>query len=880
MRLPLDTEWAAAHIPITLPFDFIYANVCSRIAMCRSLLCLVLLSAFCPKLQAENVFRAAADRPVDIQHIRLELAVSLDQQEIDGTATIEFTAQRTTDHICLNAVGHDVHSVQQIGENGQATDIAWENTGEELLITLAQPMERGQARKIQIAYAVHQPREGLHFFKPTADEPQVPSMVWSQGEPTSNRYWFPCLDHPHERQTTEVIATVDSKYEVLSNGSLVSRKPSADGNKATYHWRQEKPHVAYLVTLVAGEFTVVKEEWRGKPVLYYIPPDQVQFAQASFGKTPRMLDFFSDRFGIEYPWEKYAQVVVEQFTAGGMENTSATTLYEWAIHDERALLTRSPDWLVAHELGHQWWGDLVTCQDWSHLWLNEGFASYCEILWAEHDLGLEEAQYQLVLKSRIARGGLALTRPVVDRYYDDPSQMFDSRAYPKGAWVLHMLRHLSGDDDFFTGLKRYGLSKAYQTAETGDLRHSFSDLTGLSLERFFYDWTERAGHPKVLVKSSYDADEHVVRIDIRQTQSEDAFEFPLTIELQGESEAQTQRIEKLINQKELSLYIPSSSRPNAIRIDPEFGLLAELKEEKSRDWWIQQLSAPSVPERIRAVEHFAESKQDEDRELLDKVLREDAFYGVRVEAAAALGKSGGNKSRDALIAALTDGEARVREACAKGLGTFADDEAAHTAIAEALHKDEPSYGVTASLLDSYAKISDDIPLDIIRHSLEQPSHREVVRDAALRALARSRDAEALPLLLEWTKLDHHRECRRAAIESIAQYCQRHDMPPMQKTEVVDRLVDLLKNDRTTIRRAAADALLELGGAGTPALNVLDSIAEYDPNLRVRSAAKAAATHIRSGSPSATQLKNLRVEMDALREENRGLKERVERMEAR
>ncbi len=391
--------------------------------------------------QSTEAYRVPADRPIDILHIALDLDVSLKTQSVSGKATLDFQPNRPVTSFTLDAVDLKVSEVRDVSAKGEpGKTLAFETTGKELEIRFEAPLTREQPKRIEISYSVKEPRSGLHFFKPTETEPDVPWMVWSQGQPEGNRYWFPCFDRPNERQTTELIARVDKEFTVLSNGKLIRQEALEDGQRTEFHWKQDKPHVSYLVTLVAGKFAVVEEKWRGKSITYYVSPDQEENARQTFGRTPQMLDFFSERFGIDYPWEKYAQVVVEQFTSGGMENTSATTLYQDVMHDERALVDSSPDWLIAHELGHQWWGDLVTCRDWSHLWLNEGFATYCEVLWEEHKLGRDERDYLLYRKSKEARGQAGQDRPIVDRRYPSPDTMFDDRAYPKGGWVLHMLQ--------------------------------------------------------------------------------------------------------------------------------------------------------------------------------------------------------------------------------------------------------------------------------------------------------------------------------------------------------------------------------------------------------------------------------------------------------
>ncbi|NOX55943.1 MAG: M1 family metallopeptidase, partial [Planctomycetes bacterium] len=323
-----------------------------------------------PLFGEENPFRAPADRSVDIQHLKLELEVFLSEKRIVGAEELSLRMRRPVRTLRLNAVDHEVQSVQVLEAGDERPRaLPFDNTGTELVIDFGRLLPRGTACQLTIRYQVRAPRSGLHFFGPTEAEPDVPLMVWSQGEAESNRYWFPCLDHPNERQTTELIVTVPDGFEVVSNGVLVSRRKLPDQQKVRFHWKQTRPHVAYLVSLVVGKFAVGRDTWRGRPVLYYVPPERAADIERTFGRTVEMLEFFSRRFGIEYPWEKYAQVVVEQFVMGGMENTSATTLHYRVMHDERAIQDSSPDGLIAHELAHQWWGDLVTCKDWSHLWL-------------------------------------------------------------------------------------------------------------------------------------------------------------------------------------------------------------------------------------------------------------------------------------------------------------------------------------------------------------------------------------------------------------------------------------------------------------------------------------------------------------------------------
>ncbi|MCA9077170.1 MAG: HEAT repeat domain-containing protein [Planctomycetaceae bacterium] len=839
--------------------------------------CLCLLSAIATA--EEEPLRTTADRIVDIEHIRLDLAVDLEQQTLTGTATIDFSALQPTHTLRLDAVDHDVQQVSQITEQNRL-DLTFENTGDELQIDLGQTLSRGSQRRVAITYSVTKPPSGLHFFKPTDEEPDVPWMAWTQGEPRHNRYWFPCVDHPSEQQTTEIIAAVSDRFRVLSNGKLIDRRPLAD-DIIRYHWRQDKPHASYLVTLVVGEFAIVEQRWRDRPITYYVPPEQEADALRSFGRTVKMLDFFSEKFGIEYPWDQYAQVVVEQFTSGGMENTSATTMYDGVIHDERALLTNTPDRLIAHELGHQWWGDLVTCKDWSHLWLNEGFATYCEVLWWEHALGRDEADYLLWQKSKLARTGSTQERPIVDRFYPAPRTMFDYRVYPKAGWVLHMLRHRVGDDAFFQALQRYGTVYAYQTAETSDLRKVFSELTGLSLERFFYDWTERPKHPVLDIDTSWQADDGLIKVVIKQTQDGDPFHFPLKLELVTEDTANSVTLERDVSETEMTLYVPMRDRPRLIRVDPDYALLAEINETKSDDWWQTQLTdAPSIAERIRAVEHFAGSNKESDRKRLIDTLNTGDFYGVRIEAAKALGITGGDTSRDALIAGLKAENAKVRLACAEALGEFSDDESVAAALQDALQRDEPSYYVRASVIDSLSEVDDSVDPALFKQELATNSHRQVIQQSALSALGTSHDLDVLGTLDKWTRPGHYRNCRISAIKAMANFLVRNDVSRATETQTIERLSRLLSDDGTHIRRASATALGAIGKPAASARERLEVAAQHDVDQRVRDDAKSALTAIREGNGDGAEVKRLREQLTELRDSNTQLEDRLLKLESR
>jgi aminopeptidase N len=837
---------------------------------------------------ATEPLRTPGDRPIDIQHVRLDLKVDLPKKTVDARASMSVRSLRKINTITLDAVDFEVKSVSYTaGKQEKETTARFSQGGGKLVIDLDPPWPADQAGTLHIDYRIREPRAGLHFFGPTDAEPEVPYTVWSQGESITNRYWIPCLDQPNQKQTTELVVTVAEGNEVLSNGTLVERKVN-DDKTVTFHWKQDKPHASYLVTLVVGPFDVVTEEWHKKPVMYYVPKGRKDDVARTFGRTREMLEFFSKRFGVEYPWDKYAQVVVEQFNAGGMENTSATTLTDRALHDKRAMLDSSPDGLISHELGHQWWGDLLTCKDWAHIWLNEGFASYCEVLWAEHSKGKDEADYELIHKARGAIGG-GKTRPVVDHRYPHPEAMFDARAYPKGAWVLNMLRKKLGEEAFWKGIQQYANDFKYQSVETSDFRKVMEKVSGRDLERFFYDWTERPGHPVLEIATEYLPDTKQLRVAVKQTQASEAFQFPLTLAAQwpttgdGPQTPTTKVFNQDITEKEQVLFLNVKDRPTRVEVDPDLSVLAEIKETKSRELWLAQLNGASsgpasVASRVRAAQYFGQSKRPEDREALAKALKEEKFYGVAVEIVTALGESGGDASRDALIAGLKHDQPKVRRACADALGKFSKDAKVAAALKALLEKGDESYFVEAAALSAYAKMKQKDTVAVLTPWLDKPSHGEVIRSAALNGLGDAQDVAALDTLITWTKRGNSRYNRAAALTALGKLAQSANPSDEQRTKIVKAVSACLDGEQPLILRSSVGTLRDLGRSAAPSLAALEALQRHDPSDRVRDLAKTAIEQIRKNEQTPVELTRLREELETLRKTQEQLRERLEKYE--
>ncbi|MHC4550685.1 MAG: M1 family aminopeptidase [Planctomycetota bacterium] len=835
----------------------------------------VLLLFFLPAAAQEPRF--AADRPLDLRHLKLEARVDLAHRTLKGRATLEMGALRDVATIRLDAVRLEIQRVAVLrGNPAQPQPAEHAHDGEVLEIHLPRPLRRGEPAQVIVDYACVRPEAGLFFQGPTEADPDTPYQAWSQGETIDTRHWIPIFDHPNERLTSELIVTVDGDLQVLSNGKLVAAE--RDGATAVWHWRQEQSHVPYLITLVVGKFDVIAERWRGRTVDYWVPPGRKGDIMRSFEKTRRMLDFFSDRIGVEYPWAKYTQVVVEQFRYGGMENTSATTLNERTLHDERAHLDFRSDGLVAHELAHQWFGDLLTCRDWAHTWLNEGFASYFEALWAEHDLGPDEFRHNLLGK---LRGALSAKRlPIIHRAYGHPWDQFDSRAYPKGAWVLHMLRHRLGDDVWWEAINRYVERHAHTTVETVDWRKAVEEVSGRSFERFFHDWTARPGHPVVEVRHRWHAQDKLAEVRIRQTQKEPAFHFPLKLEYRFAKVPRAFTVTHDVTKKDLRFFVPLPARPALVRVDPAFSVLMDLKEHKGRDLWLRQLREDENPvARTRAAEHFGRSRRDPDRKALADALGKEGFWGVQAEIAKALGESGGTVSRDVLLQALSLEHPKARRAVVNALGKFKDDETVATALEGLVRHGDASYYVEADAVAAWARLRPADALVRLRPLLVRDSHNEVIRSAVLRGLGEQEDPAATDLLLQWTQRGRPRPCRRAALEALEALAKSGRLEEAQVNRVVETVRGCLgPSEHRGIKTQASQTLRALGEQATPALSALEALEAHDPNPNVRRQAKETIEKIRSGAPPRLELTRLRDELRKLREANRKMQDRLDRLD--
>ena len=472
-------------------------------------------------------YNPSATRFFDLIHTRIRVAFDWTKQYVNGSADLIikplFYPQA---HLVLDAKNFEIKNIHF---SNMEEPLKYSYDGSHLDVDLGKTFLKDETIEITVDY-IAKPEEGessgsiaitsdkgLFFINPLNTEPEKPMQIWTQGETENNSKWFPTFDNPNERSTEEIFVTVEDKFSTLSNGLHVSSTKNVDGTRTDY-WKQDKPHAPYLFMLAVGEFAWVNDTWNGIPLYYIVEKKYAPFAKQIFNHTPEMLSFFSEKLNYKYPWDKFAQIIVRDYVSGAMENTTAVVFGEFIQKTDRELIDNENDLIVAHEMFHHWFGDLVTCESWANLTLNEGFANYAEYLWTEHKYGKEKADQHRVEEEQgyLQSVGAVDMHPLIHYHYADKENMFDAHSYNKGGLVLHYLRNYVGDDAFFASLNKYLIDNAFSSVEIDELRMAFEDVTGEDLHWFFDQWYLDKGHVDITADYTYDANKHTLNVVTKQ----------------------------------------------------------------------------------------------------------------------------------------------------------------------------------------------------------------------------------------------------------------------------------------------------------------------------------------------------------------------------
>jgi aminopeptidase N len=778
----------------------------------RVLVCAVVLLCGALVLRADEPYAPTKD--YDLQHSKVALRFDLDQKKVIGDVTHTVLPVREgVDKISFNSVGLQIESVKV--NKGEAKFFT---TDTNLIVDLPKTGKIGEKYEIEIKYE-GKPTKGLYFILPDKDYPNRPKQVWSQGESEDTRYYLPTYDYPNDRLTTETILTVPADWLTVSNGKLISTTDAGNGMK-TWTWRESQPSSTYLFTVVAGEFVEVKDAWRNMPVTYYAPKDRGDRLTANYSRTPAMIELFSKKLGVDYPWEKYAQSTVDDFVAGGMENSSATTNTSSSLRNPKLVpeYPEDEDGLISHELGHQWFGDLVTTKDWADIWLNEGFATFMETMWTEAHYGKDEADWNRWGAARAwFRQRDLYPRPIVRHDFDDSSE-FDQNVYDKGGWVLYMLRRQLGEEAFYAGLKHYLEANRGKNVMTSDLIKAIEEATHTNVDQFFDQWVYGAGAPKFEVSYAYDAGKKQIAMLVKQTQKVEGrvglFTVPVDVEISNGSGPKLYPI--VVSKTEETFTFPSESEPQMVLFDKGTKVLKSIEFTKSKKELVYQLkNAEEVADRADAATAVGKLKDDDDAATaLGEALRNDKTRGVREVAAEALADLNSPAAAKELLSAFdAEKEPEVRASIVQALGSFKETPEI-TAKLEAVAKDDPSYRARAAALGAIGRTKTPKAYEILTAAVNGDSPDGFLRNAALRAFGPLGDDKAVPLLREWAAPGKEIPSRQAAIASLSR---------LQKDnkEITNQIAGYLTEPHFPVRMASVFALGARGDASAiPSLEAL------------------------------------------------------------
>jgi aminopeptidase N len=810
-------------------------------------------------------------RPFTLRHQLLDITLDVEHHSIDARATLDFVrVDSAASDLVLDAVGFELEAVRFV-DGDQTSTASYTYDGDRISITIPSDLTQGC---VEIDYRAT-PRRGLYFLGPDAKFPARPHEVWSQCQDEDARHWFPCHDAPHMKLTSELLVAVPKDWVALSNGTCIEQQFAVDDGKySTFHFRLDQPHPSYLVTLVAGRFTILEdrpaelETGKRVPIRYYVPVGSEPDAWRGLADTPQMVEQFSRLTGLAYPFDSYAQVVVHDFIFGGMENTTATTLYEHVLIDERAALDVDVRSLVAHELAHQWFGDSLTCRDWAEAWLNEGFATFFEHIERELHLGRNDYDWSVLraLESYLGEFNESYDRPIVCHDYLAPIDLFDRHLYEKGSLILHMLRRKLGDAVFWSAIRSYVKSNSGGIVETRQLQRTCEETSGHALERFFDDWLYRSGHPELTVSACYEDGRLTVTLK-QEPKGERTEPFSIDFEIRvmtadGEWLTLRRESQQLVESMVLSL----PERPLTIAFDPELRVTAPVKLDLGFDWLEQLLrSDVSLRSRLLAASALGTRHDAPSLKLLAETLQdEDQPYMLRIECARALGKTRARETVSHLIAAVGARRAEVRRAVAAALGQFRAPEVVAPLCAMAAT--DSSYLVVAEACRSLGRSRQAEAKTTLLPMLEQSSWADVVRSGAIDGLAWLRDPELTPVLIEQTRYGVPSRGRRAAVLALGRI-------GTDRT-VREELEHLLDDADPHLRADVVDALLALGQP--EARSRLSAQLDRETDTRVQRRLREALRDLGTSDSGAT--KRLSDEVLALKTKLAELETQLSRLE--
>ena len=780
---------------------------------------LLLLSS----IQSEQeYYRSTPDRKVDIHHSVIDIRLDLLAEKVIGKVSHTFSPLGSSvSNLDLDAEDMVVRRVR-LGDK----DIPFFQSEEKLHMDLVKAFSWSDTLTVVINYTAT-PRTGLYFFKPDSSYPNRRLQAWTQGEETDNHHWVPLYDYPNDRATFECKITVDKNLKAISNGELISKTDNQDGTH-TFHWKENYAMVSYLISFVVGDYVKVEDKYNKVPINYWVYPENKNEAYRSFGKTPDMLEYFNEITGVNYPFEKYDQAIVSEFMWGGMENITLTHNTDRTMHDSKAQPDHSSDGLVAHELAHQWYGNMITTRNWSNIWLNEGFATFFSRLYLTKDKGEDEGDYIRLGEIRgYMKTDKAKRRPTVDFNYAEPFELFSSHVYAKGSLILNMLRDILGEDGFWKSVQHYTKQNKMKNVETMDLKKSIEETTGQNLDWFFRQWVYEPGYPEYEVSWTHNYRRKQLSVHVKQTQNLEntsIFKMPITLVIDN-----GEIIEKVIwvDEKDTVFDIPCINRPKMVVFNSGMKVPCKLKMEKSvADLKYQLVNSNNAIDRIWAAHELSKKKG---RKIVEYIIldaaKSDNFWGVRKEACIAYGKLKPKINSSDLLWLKDESDNRVKRSFINILKHRIGDSGISEFLQNIIRSDTSYYAI-ADAFKVLSIVDSSSAKKYVDGLLNTESHNDIIRRSALFYFGQVRSRynyNRLKELIEYGKFSW--QSRPTIISELGKY-QKY------RPNTLDHLLSYL-NDKDRFVRMAVINQIGLHGNKLH-FDLLDSAVGMDPVLSINS----------------------------------------------
>lgn len=789
-------------------------------------------NAFAPGAQAQYI------PDVDFQTTSLKLVISIDpfKQKLSGTCFTTLKPMSTTAKVVsFHANSMKIKNVYlQDGD-----DLKYTYDGKKIEIKLDKKYSARENIIIAIDYELDDPPVGLRFVRPDKKYPDRPYQVWSQGQPDDSRFWFPCHDVPFTKAVTETVITVPEDFVAVSNGGLLDVVHNSQNKTKTWHWKMFQRHSLYLVCIAVGRFSQIKDgSYNGAPIIYFCERGREEDVKRGFGKTPEVLKFFSEKTGLKYPYEKYAQIAAHEF-GGGMENTTCTINTDVSLIDKRAALDVDFDGLVAHEAAHQWFGDYVTCKDWSQAWLNESFATYFDALFVQHDKGENEFYYEMYENAQIyfSEDREKYRRPIATNIYNFSWSLFDRHLYQKGSCILHFFRSVLSDELWWKAINYYLNKHKLGSVETQDLSAAILEATGKNFQPYFDQWIYKSGHPEFKITYGWDSKKSQAHAWLLQkhTVSADVPLFKIPLEFYFLVNGKEYRFSEKIEKREHNFKYKLPAEPQVVMVDPNYTLLLKKVDYiKPSKVWLNQLKlAKNVLARIEAAHHIASWGTNRALDFLANAFKMEKFWGAQREIAMAIASMQSESALDVLISALRVKNPKSRRAVVEALARFKSSKVVK-ALAPLLGRDQ-SYLVQSEAAAALGSTRISEARKSIEKALKLDSWNEIIRQGAIRGLGALNGVNGISEMKKFTKYGYDYTVRAAAISEIVKYGKGNP-------EARDHLISLLEDPNL---RITYQAIMGLGQLGDPSVQSrLEKIKEKSPDQKQQLYADEAIRKIR------------------------------------